>query len=339
MRQFVVSLGLTVLCILSGVITGAAGTLDEVQKRGFLQCGVSTGVPGFSYPDDKGNWSGLDADFCRAVAAAVLHDAAKVKFIPLTARESFTALQSGEVDVLSRNTTWTMTRDTALGLHFAGVSYYDGQGFMVPEQLGVTSALELNNVSVCVQSGTTAEDNVADFFRKGGMRYRPVLFATSMETVKAFEAGRCDVLSSGQAQLYGLRTSLSRPGEALVLPETISREPLGPVVRQGDDAWLNVVRWSLAAMLNAEILGVSSTNVKTMSGTADPEIRRLLGLEGIKGEGLGLDDSWARRIIEQVGNYGEVFDRNLGMGSGLGLQRGLNALWTDGGIHYPPPVR
>jgi len=322
------------------VSTGAmAGTLEDVKAKGHVQCGVSTGLAGFSNPDDKGNWQGLDVDVCRAVAAAVLGDADAVKFTPLTAKERFTALQSGEIDILSRNTTWTLTRDSSLGLNFAGVSYYDGQGFMVKKDLGVTSALELSGAAVCIQAGTTTELNLADYFRANNMEYTPITFDTSAETSKGFDAGRCDVLTSDQSQLYSIRLQLKDSDSAVVLPEVISKEPLGPVVRQGDDPWFNVVKWTLFAMLNAEELGVTSTSVDDDKGSSNPNVQRLLGLEGIKGEGLGLADDWAFQAIKQVGNYGEVFESNVGSGSPLGISRGLNALWSQGGIQYAPPIR
>lgn len=331
--------GAVLMLLFSTATALAGGTLEAVNKRGFLQCGVNTGLPGFSHADNKGRWSGLDVDICRAVAAAVLGDAGKVRFTPLTAKERFTALQSGEIDLLSRNTTWTLTRDSSLGIHFAGVSYYDGQGFMVTRELGVRSARELDGAAVCILSGTTTELNLADYFRTHEMQYEPVVFDTGDQTVKGFEAGRCDVLTSDQSQLYGLRIKLAKPESAVVLPDVISKEPLGPVVRQGDDQWFNIVKWSLYAMLNAEELGVGSTNVETMKSSANPAVRRLLGLEGIKGKGLSLADGWAYNIVKQVGNYAEVFERNVGRGSPLKIRRGLNALWKDGGIHYAPPIR
>jgi general L-amino acid transport system substrate-binding protein len=317
----------------------AGGTLDAVKGKGFVQCGVSTGLPGFSVADDKGNWTGLDVDVCRAVAAAIFGDASKVKYSPLNAKERFTALQSSEIDMLSRNTTWTLTRDSNLGLNFAGVNYYDGQGFMVSKDLGVKGALELDGASVCIQAGTTTELNLADYFRANSMKYEPITYDSSDETVKGFEAGRCDVLTSDQSQLYALRIKLSKPGSAIVLPEVISKEPLGPVVRQGDDEWFNIVRWSLFAMINAEELGVTSKNADKMKSSKDPNIRRLLGLEGIKGQGLKLSDDWAYNIVKQVGNYSEAFERNVGQGSRLKISRGLNALWNNGGIQYAPPIR
>lgn len=320
--------------------TGAsAATLDDVKDRGELICGVSTGLPGFSNPDDKNVWAGIDVDVCRAVAAAVIGDAQKVKFIPLTAKERFTALQSGEIDMLSRNTTWTATRDTSLGLNFAGVNYYDGQGFMVSKDLGVRSALELAGAAVCIQAGTTTELNLADYFRLNNMDYNAVVFDTSDQTVKGFEAGRCDVLTSDQSQLYALRIKLADPSSAIVLPEVISKEPLGPVVRQGDDQWFNVVKWSLFAQINAEEMGVTSENVDQMKGSNNPNVKRLLGTEGEIGNNMGLSDDWAYQIVKQVGNYGEMFDRNVGEGSPLKIGRGLNALWNQGGIQYAPPIR
>lgn len=325
------------VCLSTGL--AQAATKDEVVKRGYLQCGVSTGLPGFSNPDEKGNWTGLDVEVCRAVAAATLGDATKVKFVPLTAKERFTALQSGEVDILSRNTTWTFTRDSSLGLNFTGTSYYDGQSFMVSKGLGVTSALELDGAAVCIQSGTTTELNLADYFKQNKMEYKPIVFDTSDQTVKGFEAGRCDVLTSDQSQLYGLRIKLAKPEDAVVLPEVISKEPLSPVVRQGDDAWFNIVKWSLYAMINGEELGVTSANVDSMKESTSPSIKRFLGLEGIKGEGLGLADDWAYQIIKQVGNYGEMFERTVGQRSPLKIDRGLNALWTKGGLQYAPPIR
>ncbi len=330
----------TVLTLLSGAGTAMSdSTLSAVKGKGFVQCGVNTGLPGFSNADEKGNWTGIDVDVCRALAAAVFGDAGKVRFTPLTAKERLTALQSGEIDILSRNTTWTLTRDSSLGIHFTGVTYYDGQGFMVSKDLGVTSARELDGAAVCILAGTTTELNLADYFRTHKMKYEPVVFDTGDQTVKGFEAGRCDVLTSDQSQLYGLRIKLAKPENAVVLPEVISKEPLGPVVRQGDDEWFNIVKWTLFAMLNAEELAVSSRNVDAMKTSSIPEIRRLLGIEGIKGEGLKLSADWAYQIIRQVGNYAEVFERNVGQGSALKIRRGLNALWKDGGIQYAPPIR
>ena len=337
--RLVMGLGVAaVLSLSTGVHAGA--TLDAVKSKGYVQCGVSTGLPGFSAADEKGQFTGIDVDMCRAVAAAVFGDAGKVKYSPLTAKERFTAVQSGEIDMLPRNTTWTFTRDTSLGLNFAGVNYYDGQGFLVTKALGVKSALELDGASFCIQAGTTTELNLADYFRANKMQYTPITFDTSDQTVKAFEAGRCDALTSDQSQLYALRIKLKEPGSAMVLPEVISKEPLGPVVRQGDDEWFNIVKWMLFALINAEELGITSANVDDMKAkSTDPNVRRLLGVEGVKGEWIGLSDDWGYNIVKQVGNYGEVFERNVGKGGPLGISRGLNALWSHGGIQYAPPIR
>ncbi|MFW2366886.1 MAG: amino acid ABC transporter substrate-binding protein [Desulforhopalus sp.] len=325
--------------LLISVSVTQAITLQEVQRRGELLCGVSTGIPGFSNPDENGTWAGFDVDLCRAVAAATLGDASKIKVIPLAAKERLTAVQSGEVDLLSSNATWTLTRDTALGLHFAGINYYDGQGFMTLKNLGVKSALDLNGLTICIQSGTTTALNLADYFKENNMEYRAITFDTSDQTVRAFKAGRCDVLTSDQSQLYALRIKLENPENAEVLPEVISKEPLGPVVRQGDDAWFNIVRWTLFAMINAEENGVATANVDEMKKSTNPKVLRLLGIEGVKGKGLGLNDDWAYQVIKQVGNYGEVFERNVGRESPLKIDRGLNALWNKGGIIYAPPFR
>ncbi|MEJ8573785.1 amino acid ABC transporter substrate-binding protein [Microbaculum marinum] len=323
------------------VAVGAASatTLEDVKGKGFVQCGVSQGLPGFSNPDDQGNWTGLDVDYCRAVAAAVFNDPNAVKFTPLSAKERFTALQSGEVDILSRNTTWTMSRDTALGLNFAGVDYYDGQGFMVRKSLGISSALELSGASVCTNTGTTTELNVADYFRANNMDYEIVAFEKADEVVAAYDAGRCDVYTTDASGLYAQRLKLTNPDEHMVLPEIISKEPLGPVVRQGDDEWFNIAKWVLFALINAEELGVTQANVGEMKNSDNPEIKRLLGTEGAFGEGIGLTNDWAANAVAAVGNYGEVFDRNVGPDTPLGIARGLNALWTKGGILYAPPVR
>ena len=326
----------TGLCISFGA---NAGTLEDVKKRGSLSCGVSTGLAGFSQKSEDGSWSGLDVDVCRAVAAAVLGDANKVQYKPLTAKERFTALQSGEIDLLSRNTTWTHTRDTSLGLNFAGVNYYDGQGFMVSKNLGVNSALELDGAAVCIQAGTTTELNLADYFRANGMKYTAITFDTSDQTRAGFESGRCDVLTSDQSQLYALRIGLKDPASAVVLPEVISKEPLGPVVAQGDDAWFNIVKWSLNAMIEAEFLGVDSKSAASLKDSGNPGQKRLLGTEGDAGAKLGLSADWAFNIVTQVGNYGEAFERNVGSGSPLKISRGLNAQWNKGGILYSPPIR
>uniref|UniRef100_UPI003AA8E78C amino acid ABC transporter substrate-binding protein n=4 Tax=Terasakiella pusilla TaxID=64973 RepID=UPI003AA8E78C len=294
--------GALVATAVSAGAASAADTLETVKARGELICGVSTGLPGFSIPDEKGNWTGIDVDVCRGVAAAVLGDAMKVKFIPLTAKERFTALQSGEIDILSRNTTWTHTRDTSLGLNFAGVNYYDGQGFLVQKELGVKSALELDGASVCIQSGTTTELNLADYFKLNGMSFSPVVYDTSDQTVQGFAAGRCDILTSDQSQLYALRSKLDDPSKAVVLPEVISKEPLGPVVRQGDDAWFNIVKWTLFAQINAEELGLTSANIDSMMDSANPNVQRLVGTSGDAGAKLGLDAKWAYNAVKQVGN-------------------------------------
>jgi general L-amino acid transport system substrate-binding protein len=324
---------------LSLSLTAQAGTLEDVIQRGTLSCGVSTGLAGFSQKDENGQWSGLDVDVCRAVAAAVLGDAEKVQYKPLTAKERFTALQSGEIDILSRNTTWTHTRDTSLGLNFAGVNYYDGQGFMVSTNLGVKSALELDGAAVCIQAGTTTELNLADYFRANGLTYTAITFDTSDQTRAGFESGRCDVLTSDQSQLYALRIGLKNPDAAIVLPEVISKEPLGPVVRQGDDAWFNVVRWSLMAMVEAEFLGITSASADKAKMEGNPNQKRLMGSEGDAGQKLGISADWGYNIVKQVGNYGESFERNVGQGSPLKIARGLNAQWNKGGIMYSSPVR
>ena len=318
----------------------AGAIFDAIKDKGFIQCGVSTGLAGFSNPDDAGNWSGIDVDVCRAIAAAVFGDAEAVKFTPLTSKERFTALQSGEVDVLSRNTTWTLNRDSALGLDFTAVTYYDGQGFMVPKSLGVKSALELDGASVCVQTGTTTELNLADYFRANNMSFTPVVFERPDEARAAYEQGRCDAYTTDQSGLYAQRTGLANPADHIVLPEVISKEPLGPVVRHGDNEWGDIVRWTLYAMLEAEEFGVNSQNVDDMKANSDnPGVRRLLGVEGDMGQGLGLPNDWGYQIIKQVGNYGEIFERNVGMSTPLQIERGLNALWTDGGLQYAMPVR
>ncbi len=321
----------------------AATTLEAVKAKGFLQCGVSTGLAGFSAPDDKGEWKGLDADFCRAVAAAVFGDGTKVKFTPLSAKERFTALQSGEIDLLSRNTTWTINRDTALGLNFVGATYYDGQGFMVNAKKlpGVNSALQLSGAAVCVQSGTTTELNLAELFKAIKMEYNPVVFEKLEEVNAAYDAGRCDAYTTDQSGLYGIRLTLSSPADHVVLPEIISKEPLGPAVRQGDDQWYHIVKWTYFAMLQAEELGITQANVEEMKASGGPEIKRVLGQEADTklGTDLGVTNDWVVNIVKAVGNYGEMFDRNVGAGSPLKIARGLNALWTKGGLQYAPPIR
>jgi general L-amino acid transport system substrate-binding protein len=338
MRFFTILNTLVAVSLLSAPVLGA--TKETIIARGWLSCGINQGLPGFSSPDAKGRWSGFDVDFCRAVAAAVLRDPAKVRFRTLSAKERFTALQSGEIDLLSRNTTWTQTRDTALGLNFAGIIYYDGQSFMVRRSIGVKSARELSGAAVCVNAGTTTELNLADYFRTRKMRYTPVVFEKSDEVLAAYVAGRCDVYSTDQSGLYAQRLKLRDPAAHVILPDIISKEPLGPVVRQGDDGWFNIVRWTLFALIGAEELGVTSGNVGRLAVSAtDPEIRRLLGTEGKVGANLGLDPKWAQRIIAAVGNYGELFERHLGESSRLKIKRGLNRLWNKGGLQYAPPIR
>src|SRR5580700_9436735 len=322
-----------------GMQAAGAQTLKAVKDRGQLVCGANGSLAGFGIPDPQGNWTGFDVDFCRAIAAAIFNDPTKVKFVPLTAANRFTALQSGEIDVLSRNTTWTMSRDVQLGVDFAAVHYYDGQGFMVHKTLKVTSALELNDASVCVQQGTTTELNLADYFRSNNMTLKTVTFATADEAVKAYDTSRCDSYTTDSSGLYGERLRLTDPSANIVLPEIISKEPLSPAVRQGDDAWEDIVRWTHYAMVNAEELGVNQKNVDDMLKSNAPDIRRLLGVEAQFGQSLGLSNDWAYRIIKAVGNYGESFERNVGQGSPLKIARGLNALWTKGGLQYGLPVR
>ncbi|MCL4764779.1 MAG: amino acid ABC transporter substrate-binding protein [Hyphomicrobiaceae bacterium] len=323
----------------SSAALAQARTLDAVKQRGALNCAVNVGLAGFSNPDDKGNWTGMDVDYCKAIAAAVLGDPAKVKYVPTTAKERFTALQSGESDVLIRNTTWTLGRDSSLGLSFVGVNYYDGQGFLAKKALGVSSAKELNGATVCVQTGTTTELNLADFFRRSKMTYQPVVFEKAEECLQAYQAGRCDVYTTDASGLYAQRLQMQKPDEHIVLPEIISKEPLGPSVRQGDSQWFTIVKWVHYALLNAEELGVTKANIDQMMTSSNPEIRRFVGVEGDFGKGMGLENDWAVKAIKAVGNYGEIFDRNVGKGSRIKIERGLNALWTDGGIQYAPPIR
>ena len=317
----------------------SAQTLKSVKDRGILNCGANGTLAGFGLPDAQGKWTGLDVDVFRAIAAAIFNDASKVKFVPLSAKDRFTALQSGEVDVLVRNTTWTSSRDSSLGLNFTGVDYYDGQGFMVRKALKVNSALELNGASVCVQQGTTTELNLADFFRAHNMQLKSVTFATANEAIKAYDAGRCDSYTTDASGLYAERLRLANPDDHIILPEIISKEPLGPAVRHGDDQWFDVVKWTLFAMLNAEELGITQANVDEMVKSTNPEIKRFVGTEGNYGEQLGLTKDWAVRIVKLVGNYGEAFERNVGSGSPLKIARGLNKLWNKGGVQYAPPIR
>ncbi|MFN4271495.1 MAG: amino acid ABC transporter substrate-binding protein [Aliihoeflea sp.] len=323
------------------VASGAsASTLEEVRAKGFVQCGVHTGLIGFAAPNDDGEWEGFDVDLCRAVAAAVFGDGGAVEFTPTNATERFTALQSGEIDMLSRNTTWTLSRDTSLGFNFAGVNYYDGQGFMInaANLPGINSALQLSGAAICVQTGTTTELNLADYFRANNMEYNPVVFQGFDETNAAYEAGRCDAYTTDQSGLIALRLTLANPDDHVVLPEVISKEPLGPAVRQGDDEWFNIVKWTLFAMIQAEESGITQDNLEEMMASDNPEIRRILGQEAEStiGAGLGLDNEWVVNIVREVGNYGEVFDRHL---TPIGVPRGLNAQWTDGGLMYAPPLR
>jgi general L-amino acid transport system substrate-binding protein len=317
----------------------SAQTLNAVKSRGMVNCGSNTGLAGFGIPDAQGTWTGLDVDFCRAIAAAVLGDATKVKFVPLTAKDRFTALQSGDVDVLVRNTTWTSSRDTSLGLNFTGVNYYDGQGFIIRKSLKVNSALELNDAAICVQQGTTTELNLADYFRANKMRLKTVTFATLDEAVQAYDNGRCDAYTTDASGLYAARLKLAKADEHIVLPEIISKEPLGPAVRHGDDQWFDIVRWTHFAMVNAEEFGITKANADEMLKSDNPDIKRFLGGEGNFGEQLGVPKDWALKIVKLVGNYGEVFEKNVGQGSQLKIARGLNALWTKGGLQYGPPVR
>lgn len=319
----------------------SATTLEDVQARGVLKCGVSTGLAGFAAPNDSGQWEGLDVDLCRAVAAAVLGDSEKVEYVPLTSKVRFEVLKSGEIDVLSRVTTWTFTRDNSLGLNFAGVNYYDGQGFMVPKALGVTSAKGLDGASVCIQTGTTTELNLAEYFKLNGMTYEPVPVETSAEGRQNYIAGRCDVYTTDASALAAQRSVFEDPTAHVVLPEIISKEPLGPVVRHGDDQWFDIVKWSHNAMLNAEELNITSKNLDERGANAnDPAAQGLLGTNTSKlGEMLGLEKAWAYNIIKQVGNYSESFERNVGKETALKLDRGLNALWTNGGIQYAPPIK
>ena len=317
----------------------AGKDLDAVRAKGYIQAGVNGGVFGFGMPDEKGVWRGLDVDTARAIAAAVFGDADKVKYTPLTAQQRFTALQSGEIDVLTRNATRTLTRETQLGLNFVQVNYYDGQGFMVPKKLGVKSAKELSGATVCVLPGTTTEQNAADFFRKNNMQWKPVVIESTTELAKTFFAGRCDVLTSDASQLAGTRAISPNPKDYMILPEIISKEPLAPAVRHGDDQWRDIVDFSVLAMIEAEELGITSKNVDEMLKSTDPAVQRFLGVVEGNGKALGLDEKWAYNIVKQVGNYGEVFDRNVGPNTTLGLERGLNALWTHGGLMYSPPFK
>ena len=336
-------LGLAFALAMTGVSGMASAqapkTLDAVKARGTLNCGVGTGLAGFGQPDDKGAWTGLDVEFCRAIAAAIFNDPLKVTFKPLSAKERFTALQSGEVDVLARNSTWTLSRDSALGLRFVGTNFYDGQGFMVKKSLGVKSAKELKGASVCVQTGTTTELNLADFFRTNKLEYKPVVFEKNDEVVAAYDANRCDAFTTDSSGLYAERLRMKNPDDNIVLPEIISKEPLAPAVRQGDDQWFTIVRWVHFAMLNAEELGVTQANVAEMTKSLNPDVKRMLGTEGDFGKSIGLDNDWVVKIVKAVGNYGESYERNVGAGSRLKIDRGLNKQWNQGGLQYAPPIR
>lgn len=318
----------------------AGKTLDAVRHRGVLQCGVSTGVAGFSAPDSKGRWSGLDVDVCRAVAAAVLHDPEKVKFVPLNAQQRFASLQSGQIDVLSRNTSWTLTRDASLGFHFTGITYYDGQGFLIPKKYKVTSPKQLKGAQVCVQAGTTTEKNLSDFSRTNNLGIKPVVFDTFEAAFKAFFAGRCQAYTTDASGLASVRNKEApHPDDYLILPELISKEPLGPAVRRGDDEWFDIVKWTVFALQEAEELGLTQANVAQGSRSTDPAVLRFVGASEDTGKLLGLDKAWALRAVQAVGNYGEMFERNVGSHSVLQLPRGLNRLWTQGGLVYAPPIR
>lgn len=318
----------------------AGKTLDAVKARGQLVCGVNTSGPGFSNADSQGRWTGLDVDFCRAVAAAVLSDASKVKFVPLNSQQRFTSLQAGEIDVLSRNSTWTLTRDASLGVVFTGINYFDGQGFMVPKKLKIDSARKMNGATVCVQAGTTSEKNVADYFGANQLKYKPVVFDTAEAITSAFFAGRCQVYTTDMSDLAGARTKAPNADDYVILPQVISKEPLGPSVRRGDDEWFQIVRWTLYAMIDAEENGLTQANVdQQKTANKDPNVQRFLGVSEDTGKLLGLDKEWAYRVVKQVGNYGESFERNLGPKSPVGLPRGVNNLWTKGGLMYAPPIR
>jgi general L-amino acid transport system substrate-binding protein len=325
--------------VVAGSHPASTQTLKAVKERGTLNCGVSQGLLGFSSMDDKNVWTGFDVDFCRAVAAAIFGDPAKVTFMPLDAGARFSALQSNQIDVLSRNSTWTMSRESSLGLMFAGVAYYDGQGFLLRRDAGIDTALQLGGKTVCTQTGTTTELNLSDYFRANGMAVKVLALGTAEESRTAYDDRKCDVLTSDVSQLYAERLKLSAPDSHIILPEVISKEPLGPAVRQGDDQWFNLIKWTLYSLINAEELGVKSATVDDAVKSPNPNIRRLVGTEGEFGEQLGLAKDWAARVVRAVGNYGEIYERNVGTQSRLSIPRGLNALWTQGGIQYAPPVR
>jgi general L-amino acid transport system substrate-binding protein len=319
----------------------SAQTLDQIKQRGMVVCGANTGLAGFGQPDQQGNWTGLDVDYCRALAAAIFDDPSKVRFVPLAAKDRFAVLASGEIDVLIRNTTWTLSRDSTNKGNFGAVNYYDGQGFLIRKSLNVKSALELGGATICVQQGTTTELNLADYLRQNNLQFTPVVFAGSDETIRAYGEGRCDAFTTDASGLYAERLKLQNPDEHMVLPEVISKEPLASMVRHGDDQWLDIVRWTHFAMLTAEELGITQANVQQMADdpNASPEVKRVLGKEGEFGKELGLTNDWIVRIIKHVGNYGESFERNVGAGSFLKIERGQNALWSKGGLQYAPPIR
>ena len=319
--------------------TAASATLDAVKAKGYVQCGVTGGVPGFSAPDANNNWTGLEVDYCRALSAAIFNNADAVRYTPLTSQERFTALSAGEIDVLSRTTTWTMSRDTQLGIKFVGTMFYDGQGFMVRKADNIKSALDLSGAAICIESGTTTELNAADYFAANSLEFNTVVFVDQDEVVKAYEDGRCDVYTTDSSALAAERSKFANPDDHIILPEIISKEPLGPVVRQGDDGWFNIARWTYYALLESEELGVTQANVDEMLASDNPSIKRLLGVEGDFGTPLGLTKDWAYQIIKALGNYGEIYDRHVGPATPIGLARGLNALWRDGGIQYSPPIR
>ncbi len=328
----------TVLALVAPAVADA-GILEQVKQRKTLQCGVDPGLAGFATVDDHQQWTGFDIDYCRAIAAAVLGDGRAVTFVPLTARERFKALQSGAVDVLIRDTAWTMGRDTAFGISFVGVNYYDGQGFMVPKSLGVDSALQLTGANVCTETGSAAEIAVTAYFKAHGMSYTPVAVADDARQKAAYESGLCNVYTGDTVSLYGARLALAKPDDSIVLPEILTKEPYGPATLQSDVRWQAVVKWVHFALLDAEELGVTGANVDAMKGSDNADVRALLGSEGSLGKAIGLDNAWAANAIKAVGNYGEIFDRNLGAGSKLQIPRGLNALWTNGGIQFAPPIR
>src|SRR3954454_17906798 len=338
-RTVIVSAVMLLALVLAGSHPVCAQTLRAVKERGTLNCGVSQGLLGFSSMDDKNTWAGFDVDVCRAVAAVAFGDPSKVTFVPLDAASRFTALQSNEIDVLSRNSTWTMSRESSLGLMFAGVAYYDGQGFLLRQDAGIETALQLSDKNVCAQTGTTSELNLSDYFRVNDMMLKVVALGTAEESLNAYNAGKCDVLTSDVSQLYAERLKLASPDSHIILPEVISKEPLGPAVRQGDDQWFNLIKWTLYSLINAEELGVKSTTIDDAMKSLNPNIRRLVGTEGEFGPQLGLENDWAARAVRAVGNYGEIYERNVGIRSSLSIPRGLNALWTQGGIQYAPPVR